>query len=235
MDAPEPPDIAQVLKGALPTIRKQTVTQEPRNTPHFYIRPARVDWTPRIAELSLQIGYPVSPDVVRARLKTVLCDEDHVPIVPESDGKQIVGRLHATVSRSLVDGLTCQIAGLVVDENSRRNGIGRALMQHAEAWAAHRGLKSVSLRSNIVRDGAHTFYERLGYERVKTQHAYRKRLAPQCTSSPLHDLHLCCVCQTDTVQKRHRSATADDASTHASHSTCRKTRTRSMLSVTALP
>jgi hypothetical protein len=51
-------------------------------------------------------------------------------------------------------------------------------MQHGEAWPARRGLKSVSLRSNIVRDEAHTFYERLGYERVKTQHAYRKHLYP---------------------------------------------------------
>jgi GNAT superfamily N-acetyltransferase len=181
IDAPDAPDIAQVLDGALPKMRKRTVTQEPRNTPHFSIRTARVDCTPRIAELSLQLGYPVSPDVVQARLETVLRDEDHLLVVAESQDAQIIGWLHATVSRSLVDEPACQIAGLVVDEMSRRKGVGRALMQHAEAWAAHRGLKSVSLRSNIVRDGVHTFYERLAYERVKAQHAYRKRLAPRRT------------------------------------------------------
>jgi hypothetical protein len=34
----------------------------------------------------------------------------------------------------------------------------------------------VSLRSNIVRPESHAFYEKIGYARFKTQHAYRKRL-----------------------------------------------------------
>ncbi len=38
--------------------------------------------------------------------------------------------------------------------------------------------RKATLRSDIVRDGAHTFYEWLGYEIFKTQDAYRKRLAP---------------------------------------------------------
>jgi hypothetical protein len=32
------------------------------------------------------------------------------------------------------------------------------------------------VRSNVVRAESHQFYERLGYARVKTQHAYRKRI-----------------------------------------------------------
>jgi GNAT superfamily N-acetyltransferase len=90
----------------------------------------------------------------------------------------MVGWMHATVSTSLVAEPTRRISGLVVDEKSRRNGADRALMQRAEAWAAHRGLKSRSLRRNVVREGAHALYESLDYERVKTPHAYRKRLAP---------------------------------------------------------
>jgi len=39
-----------------------------------------------------------------------------------------------------------------------------------------RGLESVAVRSNIVRTESHPFYERVGYQRVKTQHAYFKRL-----------------------------------------------------------
>lgn len=142
------------------------------------IRTARRDDAARIGELSSQLGYQVTRSDMRARLDASLGDVNHLVTVAETHGRQIVGWLHATISRTLVDPPTCHIAGLVVDEESRRNGVGRALMQHAEAWAAHRGLKSVSLRSNIVREQAHAFYERLGYERIKTQHAYRKRLAP---------------------------------------------------------
>jgi hypothetical protein len=42
--------------------------------------------------------------------------------------------------------------------------------------ARARDLKSVSLRSDIMRHAAHVFYERLGYERIKAQHAYFKRV-----------------------------------------------------------
>jgi predicted N-acetyltransferase YhbS len=34
----------------------------------------------------------------------------------------------------------------------------------------------MTVRSNVVRSGSHPFYERLGYARSKTQHAYRKAL-----------------------------------------------------------
>jgi len=34
----------------------------------------------------------------------------------------------------------------------------------------------MSVRSNVIRDRAHKFYERQGYEHCKTQKAFRKRL-----------------------------------------------------------
>ena len=45
-----------------------------------------------------------------------------------------------------------------------------------EEWAAERGLGQLSVRSNIVRAESHPFYERLGFVKLKTQHAYRKQL-----------------------------------------------------------
>jgi GNAT superfamily N-acetyltransferase len=69
-----------------------------------------------------------------------------------------------------------EVAGLVVDEKYRGRGIGRALMQHAEAWAREHGCATVSLRSNVIRNEAHAFYKGLGYSLVKTQHAFRKKV-----------------------------------------------------------
>jgi hypothetical protein len=40
-----------------------------------------------------------------------------------------------------------------------------------------RGLGQMAVRSNVDRADSHPFYERLGYVRAKTQHAYRKRLS----------------------------------------------------------
>ena len=69
-----------------------------------------------------------------------------------------------------------EIAGLVVDAQVRRGGVGRALVAAAEAWARQAGVDDVILRSNVARSEAHAFYPSLGYTLIKTQHAYAKRL-----------------------------------------------------------
>lgn len=163
--------------------RTATTNQRSRQRPNVRIRTAHLDDAQQIAELSGQLGYPVAGGDMRSRLETVAEDEDHLVLVAESQDAQIIGWLHATVTRPLVDEPASHLAGLVVDRRFRRNGVGRALMHQAEAWTLARGLKWVSLRSNVIRADAHGFYERLGYERLKTQHMYRKRLAPSAEAS----------------------------------------------------
>ncbi len=99
-------------------------------------------------------------------------------LVAQDSDAQVAGWLHAFVYRPLESEACVEIAGLVVDERRRSSGVGRALMQHAEDWARSQGLHAVYLRSNIIRSDAHAFYEKLGYQRIKTQHAFRKKLAP---------------------------------------------------------
>lgn len=53
--------------------------------------------------------------------------------------------------------------------------MGAALLAAAEAWAARQGLDEVILRSNVVRERAHGFYVREGYEQAQTSHQFRKR------------------------------------------------------------
>ena len=50
------------------------------------------------------------------------------------------------------------------------------LVEAVEAWAAARGLVQLAVRGNVVRVESHPFYERLGFVRVRTRHAYRKQL-----------------------------------------------------------
>jgi len=46
----------------------------------------------------------------------------------------------------------------------------------AEQWARVHGFALMRVRSNVVRERAHRFYEREGYARVKTQAVFRKAL-----------------------------------------------------------
>ena len=76
----------------------------------------------------------------------------------------------------LESGERVEIVGLIVGAESRRSGIGAALVHAAEDWAVEQQLQVISVRSSIARIESHPFYERLGYIRSKTQHAYLKRL-----------------------------------------------------------
>jgi len=72
--------------------------------------------------------------------------------------------------------LYAEVGSLVVDQDQRGQGIGKALMDKAEAWARQCGITEVRLRSNVIRKEAHQFYEALGYERIKSQFTFRKAL-----------------------------------------------------------
>jgi len=50
------------------------------------------------------------------------------------------------------------------------------LMAQAERWAQEKGCQAVLLRSNAIREGAHAFYEGIGYENIKTSKTFRKAL-----------------------------------------------------------
>ncbi len=129
-----------------------------------------------IAELSGQLGYPAVASDIHARLLRLAKTPDQIVLVAEDAGR-ITGWLHAAAQLVLDSGERCEIVGLVVDRGSRGQGIGRRLVDAVERWARDRGLGLMSARSAITRVESHPFYERLGYERIKTSHTYRKPLS----------------------------------------------------------
>jgi GNAT superfamily N-acetyltransferase len=133
----------------------------------------------RLAALSLELGYPVEVEAIRRRLRRLLKNEEHLILVAESPTDGIVGWIHAARQDVLEAGRFCEILGLVVASGQRGQGVGRHLVEQVEKWANERDLPHMSVRSNVARPDSHPFYERIGYARLKTQHVYRKRLAPE--------------------------------------------------------
>lgn len=130
----------------------------------------------RLAALSGELGYPADISTMAARLETILGRGGEVVYVAELPGPGVIGWIHGIEETFLESGRRCEIAGLVVGMAHRARGIGRLLVGAVEAWAATRGIDQMSVRSNIARVESHPFYERVGYRRIKTQHAYRKGL-----------------------------------------------------------
>ena len=90
---------------------------------------------------------------------------------------RVVGWAHVVPGLLLEEAPFAELAGLVVDESARGLGTGAALLAAAEDWARRQGFAAMRVRSNVLRERAHRFYEREGYARIKAQAVFRKALA----------------------------------------------------------
>jgi GNAT superfamily N-acetyltransferase len=140
------------------------------------IRRARISDAPSLAKLAGELGYPTSTSEMRIRLQRLRPAADNAVFVAENSDRAVIGWLHATVSRLLEVSLRAEVEGLVVAEGHRSTGAGAQLLQAAEEWARKRKCVNMSVRSNVLRERAHGFYERQGYEHIKTQKAFLKPL-----------------------------------------------------------
>jgi len=98
----------------------------------------------------------------------LLADENVAIFLAEQAGEP-VGFVHVLEARSwdlpiLVPRRFAIIDNLVVTGRSRRQGIGRLLMEEAEDWARQRGLTTVELTVYEFNRGAFALYEQMGYE-----------------------------------------------------------------------
>ena len=139
------------------------------------IREAQPQDFSRIAELAGQLGYPSSPEEIAERLDGMKRSNEHAVFVAQLGG-EVAGWLGVYVCRMVEADARAEISGLVVDERFRSQGIGPLLLVRAEEWAREKGCHAIGLRSNVIRDRAHSFYERHGYKHTKTQKSFRKDL-----------------------------------------------------------
>ncbi|BDU15056.1 GNAT family N-acetyltransferase [Lysobacter auxotrophicus] len=140
------------------------------------LRRARIGDAAELARLSAQLGYPQSADAFERRLRRLLISADHPVIVATDDDARLLGFIAIERRLMLETGERVEIVGLVVDESARRRGIGQSLVDAALDWARGIGVGEVMVRSNVARDQSHPFYEGAGFERIKTQHVYLKRV-----------------------------------------------------------
>jgi GNAT superfamily N-acetyltransferase len=143
---------------------------------HLTIREAVFADAARIADLATQLGYPSTMEQALVRLRTLPQDGSHAVYVAQNEMDAVVGWVHVYEHLPVCHDRVAEVAGLVVDASCRGTGVGKRLMEVVENWAHTKGLNTVVLRSNVIREPAHKFYEKLGYTRIKTQHAFRKAL-----------------------------------------------------------
>ncbi|HEV7968881.1 MAG TPA: GNAT family N-acetyltransferase [Candidatus Acidoferrales bacterium] len=147
-----------------------------RTTTSIEVRAAAKKDVEALARLAGELGYPSTAAEVRKRLDAVEADPHHAAFVAAAQNGALLGWIELSETRSLAHDTRAEITALVVDSMHRGAGVGRRLVETGETWARERGVGSIGVRSNVLRDRAHEFYLGLGYAVTKSQKVFRKTL-----------------------------------------------------------
>jgi len=111
---------------------------------------------------------PDGPARTRDFLSAILADQNAAIFVAEIQGR-IIGLVHAYI-RSIPEipiRIPCragEIDNIVVKQEYRRHGVGKALMKIAHQWAGQMKLDRLELSVWDFNEEAQDFYRALGYE-----------------------------------------------------------------------
>ncbi|MDE2765639.1 MAG: GNAT family N-acetyltransferase [Chloroflexota bacterium] len=113
----------------------------------------------------------------RTEIEAQLADADALVLVAE-DARGVIGLLMAALRESppwagFVRRCYVEVVDLAVDAAARREGVGRLLMDAAEAWARERGADSVDLTVVEGNAPALALYENLGY-RMRSHRMWKR-------------------------------------------------------------
>ena len=107
------------------------------------------------------------PARTKGYISDIITAKNAVLLIAEHDG-QIIGLVHTSVRKSpdvsvIVPRRYAVMENLVVKEEFRRSGVGRALVEMAHQWALDKGITQVELNVWEFNKGAVAFYEKFGY------------------------------------------------------------------------
>lgn len=124
-----------------------------------------------LASLLGELGYPASPTAVASRLDRLARHAD-IDVFVADRGGVVAGLATAHIVEAIhVDEPVAMLTALVVAEAHRGRGIGRMLVEAAEAWSVRAGALRITVASGLARAAAHAFYEAMGYENTARRYS----------------------------------------------------------------
>lgn len=141
---------------------------------NFLIREASVSDAEAIQKLNRdEMGYDFSVSETKEKIVKISNSKSDKIFVAVIGGKT-EGYIHANNYELLYAPRMINIMGIAVSKMCQRNGIGKALIMHTEAWAKETGAAGIRLISGLERTEAHDFYCSLGYIQNKHQLKFAK-------------------------------------------------------------
>ena len=143
---------------------------------NFTIREATLADVPALWELNkTELGYPYPLEATAEKLAAILKSGRDKIFVAVLEGS-VAGYVHANSYDVLYAPHMKNIMGIAVAREHKHKGIGKALLQQVELWAADTGATGIRLVSGASRTGAHAFYRRCGFTGDKKQLNLKKKL-----------------------------------------------------------
>src|SRR5438270_13437136 len=130
------------------------------------IEKMRVHQAQAIQRLSIQLGYACSLEETQNNIQSITASKNDCAFVAVT-ANEIIAWVHGFVTYRIESNPFVEIAGLVVDENFRGKGVGKALVNRVKEWSIEAGVATLRLRSNVKRKEAHRFYEHIGFTVTK--------------------------------------------------------------------
>ena len=141
------------------------------------VRRAAPEDAPAIQRLNKEgLGYDYPLEKTRALLDTLCGRTDQCILVAELDGERVIGYVHLEDYQTLYFDPMKNVLGIAVLPAFRRTGVATKLLTAGEQWARETGAAGIRLNSGSTREGAHAFYEQMGYVSSKLQKHFLKTL-----------------------------------------------------------
>lgn len=137
----------------------------------MYIREAREEDAEQLSLLLREIDGEefLSPEEIKEKQKVMQNYSFCKVLVAVEEGRDdaIIGTFTLYILDNLVHRGTpfAVVESVITHPDHRRKGVGRSMILKAMEIAAERGCYKLVLSSDIKREGAHTFYDRLGFVR----------------------------------------------------------------------
>lgn len=139
------------------------------------IRDADISDAKSLTSLAGQLGYKCSEDEVKGRL-SIYQAANQKKLLVACCHAGVVGWMSLGVENPFYMAPYVRISGLVVEEGFRGKGIGKRLIGEAQSWARRWGIGVIRLNANVIRQAAHRFYKANGFENVKGQYVFEKKI-----------------------------------------------------------
>jgi len=125
----------------------------------------------QVTALCKQLGYEISVSAVKRNIEILINESDNKIFVAEYE-HAVIGWIGVACVLTIQSIPFCEVRGLVVDEQFRKNNVGKLLIEKAARWCKEKGCSILRVRCNIKREPIHSFYRHLGFSEKKEQKVF---------------------------------------------------------------